>query len=117
MWMRRHHFLETVPHHEEDDFVSPASDIGVGNAVLFYRVLDLAVTETYRGDEISRRSRQAADAQKLLSLLMQHASRADLLSAAQRAGLEVLHKGKEELYVGDLHFVLSGDRVAAVRLD
>lgn len=89
----------------------------LGNAILLYRVLDLGVMTTYGDDEVSRRSKQAADAQKLLPLLMLDTSRADVLSAAQKAGLEVIDKGEEGLYVGDIHFVLSEDRIVAVKFD
>jgi hypothetical protein len=33
------------------------------------------------------------------------------------AGLGVLDKGDEGLFVGDIHFVLSGDRVIAVKFE
>jgi hypothetical protein len=85
--------------------------------VLLYRVFDLGVTTTYGDDEISRRSQQAADAQRLMPLLMPGASRADVLSAAARAGLEVLDKGEEGLFVGSMHFVFTQDRVAAVKFE
>jgi hypothetical protein len=87
------------------------------NGVLLYRVFDLGVTTTYGADEIDRRSEQAAGAQKLLPLLMPSTSRADLLTAAQKSGLEVLDKGEEGLYIGGVHFVLSGDRVTAIELE
>ena len=86
----------------------------LGNAVLIYRVFDLGVTTTYGSDEISRRTQQVADAQKLLPPLLSGTSRMELLSEAQKAGLEVMDKGEEGLYVGGIHFVLSGDRVAAI---
>lgn len=89
----------------------------LGNLVLLYRVFDLGVTTTYGADEISRRSRQAADAQKLLPLLMPGTSRSDVSSAARKVGLEVIDKGEEGLYVGGIHFVVADDRVAAVRFD
>jgi hypothetical protein len=89
----------------------------LGNAVLLYRVFDLGVTTTYGSDEIRRRSQQAADAEKLLPSLVSGTSRMDLLNAAQKTGLEVLDKGEEGLYVGGIHFVLSGDRVAAVKFE
>lgn len=89
----------------------------LGNALLLYRVIDLGVTITYGADEIGRRSNQAADVQKLLPLLMTHVSRADVLSAAGKAGLEVIDKGDEGLYVGDILFAFSGDLVAAVKLN
>jgi hypothetical protein len=89
----------------------------VGNAVLLFRVFDLGVTTTYGSDEISRRTHQVADAQKLLPPLLSDTSRKDLLSAALKANLEVLEKGEEGLYVGGIHFVLTGDRVAAIEFE
>jgi hypothetical protein len=89
----------------------------LGNIVLLYRVLDMGVTTTYGADEISRRGKQVADVQKLLPLLMPHTSRADLLGAAQKAGLEIIDKGQEGMYVGDVQFIFSGDQVTAVKFD
>jgi hypothetical protein len=76
----------------------------LGNVLLIYRVFDLGVTTTYGSDEISRRTQQVADAEKLLPPLLSGTSRTELLSEAQKAGLDVMDKGKEGLYVGGIHF-------------
>lgn len=89
----------------------------LGNAALLYRLFDLGVTTTYGADEISRRNQQAAQAEKLVPLLLQSTSRAEVLSAAQKADLEVLEKGEDGLYVGSIHFVFVGDQVAAVSFE
>lgn len=89
----------------------------IGNVALLYRVLDLGVTTTYGEDEVNRRNQQAADVQKLLPLLMPNMSRSHVLSAAQAAGLEILDKGEEGIYVGSVHFVLSGYQVTAIKFD
>ena len=89
----------------------------LGNAFLLYRVIDLGVTTTYGADEIGRRSSQAADAQKLFTLLMTHVSRADVLAAAGKTGLEILDKQDEGTYVGNILFIFSGDQVTAVKFD
>jgi hypothetical protein len=89
----------------------------LGNFVLLYRVFDMGLTSTYEADEISRRGHQVANVQKLLPLLVPNMSRANLLSAARKANLEILEKGEEGLYVGGIRFLLSGDRVVAVNFD
>ena|SRR5215813_6643744 len=84
------------------------------NFVLIYRVFDMGVMDTSRSDEIQRREHQAKTAEKLLLELLPATSRGDLRTAAQRAGLEVLDKGDEGMYVGGIQFVLSKDRISAI---
>jgi len=89
----------------------------LGNIVLLYRVFDMGVTMSYGADEISRRSQQIADVQMLIPLLMPHTSRADVVTAAQKEGLEILDKRDEGLYVGGIQFTFLGDRIAAVNFE
>jgi hypothetical protein len=89
----------------------------LANLGLLYRIVDMGLTSTYAGDEIARREKQEADAQQLLRVLLATTSRDDLLDAAHRASLEVINKGEEGVYVGEIRFVFSGDRVVGVDFD
>jgi hypothetical protein len=89
----------------------------IGNAILLYRVLDMGVTTTYQSDEIKQRGEQLEGIQKLWSSLLPNTSRADVLNAARKSGLEVLDKQEEGLYVDGIHFVFSGDQVTAVKFE
>lgn len=86
------------------------------NAVLFYRVLDLGVMTTYGVDEINYRNRQASDLKKLLPLLLKSTSQEQVLLAARQAGLEVIKKPGEGIYVGTVLFTYSDGKVMAVDL-
>src|SRR5690606_15053959 len=81
------------------------------NLYLAYRLLDLGVTSTYAADELQRRGAQVSALQRLLPLLMPNTSRHLLISTAQAAGLEVLDKGDEGVYVEEILFVISNDQV------
>jgi hypothetical protein len=87
------------------------------NAFLLYRLLDTGVTVTYGAAEISYKQKQEAAAEKLLPLLLANTSRDSLLDAARRAGLEIIDKGTDGVYVGKVHFMLSNDHVTAVTFE
>lgn len=89
----------------------------IGNVVLLYRVLDLGITVTHATDEISYRSKQLTDVEKLWPVLAPKISRADLLAAAPKTGLEVMEKKDEDsLFLGEVQFLLSGDQVTSMKL-
>lgn len=89
----------------------------LGNCILLYRVLDLGVATTYLSDEVRRRGQQTEDARKLLSFLVTHQSRADVLDAARVTGLEVLDKGEAGVFIGSIHFIFSDDEVSTIEFD
>jgi len=89
----------------------------IGNVVLLYRVVDLGVTVTHTADEISYKSKQLTDIEKLWPALAPKLSRADLLTAAHKTGLEVMEKKDEDsLFLGEVQFLLAGDQVTAMKL-
>src|SRR6266403_4319316 len=85
------------------------------NVFLLYRVFDVGVTTTYQGSEIKSLKRQQAQIQKLFPLLEKGISRDALLGAARGAGLEVMEKTPDQVYVGAIEFVLRDGMVADVR--
>ena len=87
------------------------------NVFLLYRVLDVGVTTTYEGSEIKSLKRQQAQIQKLFPLLQRGMSRDALLDAARSAGLEVMEKTPDQVYVGAIEFVLRDGKVVDVRFD
>lgn len=89
----------------------------VGNAILLYRALDSGVTATHGADEIDRRNRQTEDARKLMRVLLSDFSHADVVSAAEKAGVPVIDKGDEGLFVGEVRFAMSEDRIVDVQFD
>lgn len=88
----------------------------LANVFLVYRTFDIGVTMTYMSDEIEHQQTRAADVERLLPLLAPHLTKSELLEAAGKAGLEVIEKQEEGIYVGDLLFTLAGDRVISVSL-
>jgi hypothetical protein len=87
------------------------------NVFLLYRVFDAGVTTTYEGSEIKSLKRQQAQIQKLFPLLQKGISRDAPLGAARDAGLEVIEKTPDEVYVGAIEFVLKDGKVVDVRFD
>ncbi len=89
----------------------------LANILLFYRIVDLGVTMTYGADELTRREGQLSTMQVLLPHLVNTATHATIQKAAQKAGLEILDKGAEGLYVGEVHFIFTGDTLTSVKVD
>jgi hypothetical protein len=89
----------------------------VGNAIVLYRALDSGVAATHCADEIDRRNQQTEDARKLMRVLLADSSRADLVGAAEKAGVRVIDKSNEELYAGEIRFAVSEDRVVAIEFN
>lgn len=87
------------------------------NGFLLYRVFDVGVTTTYEGSEIKSLKRQQAQMQKLFPLLQKGISRDALLGAARGAGLEVMEKTQDQVYVGAIEFVLRDGNVVDLRFD
>lgn len=87
------------------------------NVFLLYRVIDVGTTTTYEGSEITSLRRQQAQIQKLFPLLQKDISRDALLGAARGAGLEVIEKTPNQVYVGAIEFVLRDGKVVEVRFD
>jgi len=84
------------------------------NAVLLYRVLNLGVAATYGEDESTFRTKQITAAESLLLGFPKSSSREDLLELAKAHNLEVVEKGDGHIYVGNISFAVSGNRVSAV---
>ena len=87
----------------------------LGNALLIYRVFDIGVAMTYGSDELHRRETQLSNMQLLLPYLIDTSTGPTIRSAAKAAGLEVLDKGTDGLYVGEIHFIFMGDTLSAVK--
>jgi hypothetical protein len=90
----------------------------VVNLVLLYRILDTGVSLTHQSDEIGYKSRQLANMEKMWPVLMPRISRTDLLEAARKTGLEVMEKKSENfLIIGHVQFLLSDNRVVAIKFE
>ncbi len=87
------------------------------NVFLLFRVFDVGVTTTYEGAEIKSLKRQQSQIQKLFPLLQKGISREVLLDAARGAGLEVIEKTPDQIYVGAIEFLLKDGMVVEVRFD
>ena len=87
------------------------------NVFLLYRLFDVGVTTTYQGSEIKSLKRQQAQIQKLFPLLQKDISRDALVGAARGAGLEVMEKTPNQVYVRTIEFVLRDGKVVDVRFD
>jgi hypothetical protein len=87
------------------------------NVFLLYRVLDVGVTTTYEGSEIKALKQQQAQIQKVFPLLQKGMSRDALLGVAHGAGLEVIEKTPDQVYVGAIEFVLKDGMVVGVKFD
>jgi hypothetical protein len=84
------------------------------NAVLLYRVLNLGVAASYGEDESTFRAMQITAAEKLLLGFSKSSSRENLLELAKTHNLEVVEKSDGRIYVGNISFAFSGNRVSAV---
>jgi len=89
----------------------------VANAFLMYRLLDTGVTTTYQSAEIKSLLKQQADMKKLIPLLQKGTSRDTILGAAREAGLEVMQKEPDMLYVGTVEFLFKDGRLSEVKFD
>jgi hypothetical protein len=86
------------------------------NALLIYRVIDLAVTVSYSEEEAYQQSQRVAELEKLLPLLLAAATREQVERAANKAGLEVMESG-DGILVGRTYFSFSGNKVASISLN
>jgi hypothetical protein len=90
---------------------------GAANAFLLYRVVDVGVTTTYQSAEIKSLKQQQDQMQKLLPLLQKGISRDAVVGAARDAGLEVMNKEPNTLYVGMIEFIFKDGVVSDIRLE
>ncbi len=90
----------------------------VANLALLYRILDTGVSLTHQADEIGYKSRQLADMEKIWPVLMPRISQTELMDAARKTGLEVMEKKSENsLVIGHVQFLLSDNRVVAIKFE
>ena len=87
------------------------------NAFLLYRLLDTGVTTTYQSAEIKSLLQKQADMKKLFPLLQKGTSRDTLSNAAREAGLQVMQKEPDRLYVGTIEFLFTDGRVREMKFD
>jgi hypothetical protein len=87
------------------------------NAFLLYRLLDTGVTTTYQSSEVKFLKQQQTQMQKLLPLLQKGVSRDAVVSAAKDAGLEVMVKDPNRLYVGTIEFVFKDGIVVDIQFE
>jgi hypothetical protein len=84
----------------------------IGNLFLLYTTVDQAVTIDHHGSELSRRQNQLNAAAKLFRPIVKDAPGAMLLTTAQKEGLEILPKTKNELYIEQIQFELADGKVS-----
>lgn len=87
------------------------------NALLLYRVVDVGVTTTYQSAEIKSLKRQQAQMQKLIPLLQKGISRDLVVGAARDAGLQIMVKDPNSMYVGMIEFIFRDGIVADIRFE
>jgi hypothetical protein len=87
------------------------------NVFLLYRLLDTGVTTTYQSAEVKSLLQQQAELKKLVPLLLKGTSRDTLLDAARQAGLQIMQKETDRLYVGSIEVVFTDGRVSDVNFE
>jgi len=87
------------------------------NAFLLYRLLDTGVTTTYQSAEIKSQLQQQAEMKKLIPLLLKGTSRDTLMGAAREAGLQVMQKEPNRLYIGTIEVLFTDGRVSDVNFE
>ena len=87
------------------------------NAFLLYRLLDTGVTTTYQSAEVKSLLQQQAEMKKLAPLLLKGTSRDTLLGAAREAGLQIMQKEPDRLYVGSIEVMFTDGRVSDVNFE
>jgi len=89
----------------------------LGNAFLIYRLVDMGVTVTHGEEESGRRNEQVRVVEELLAVFMSKPSKAELIEAAKESHFDVLDKGEDGIYVGEVRFNFSEDKLASLSLN
>jgi hypothetical protein len=89
------------------------------SVILFYRMLDTAVSYTYCSDEFERVKRREEFVQELLRSLSGEITRARLDTVAKRARVEgVFDKDKHQKVVSDIRFIFDDeDRLQEIQFE
>jgi hypothetical protein len=77
----------------------------------------MGVANTHGNDEISRRNGQVRVAERFFLPLIAGFSKSELIDAAKKAGVGVMDKGEDGIYVGEIRLTFSNDRLVSVSFD
>lgn len=84
------------------------------NCFFLLRLLNAGVTTTHASDELGHRQAQVAVMGALIPRLAPSMSRTELISQAKARGFDVMDKGNDGVYVGEVLFKFSGGRINSV---